>query len=100
MRGWWDGCYGSRAWANALAKEGFAVLVHDTFLWGSRRFAQETMLAAMGDPPHGSGEAAAIAEGVPAHVARYNELAGTHEHLVEKYCNLLGTTLAGRGQPG
>ena len=95
MRGWWDGCYGSRAWANALAKEGFAVLVHDTFLWGSRRFAQETMLAAMGDPPHGSGEAAAIAEGVPAHVARYNELAGTHEHLVEKYCNLLGTTLAG-----
>ncbi len=95
MRGWWAGCYGSRAWANALAKEGFAVLVPDTFLWGSRRFAQETMLAALGDIPHGPGEAAAISEGVPPHVARYNELAGAHEHIVEKYCNLLGTTLGG-----
>jgi dienelactone hydrolase len=95
MRGWWDGCYGSRAWANALAKEGFVVLVHDTFLWGSRRFSEETMLRALGDPPHGSDWGKSIAEGVPAHVARYNELAGIHEHLVEKYCNLLGTTLAG-----
>jgi len=35
--------YGGRAWANALAEEGFIVLVHDTFLWGSRRFPLETM---------------------------------------------------------
>ncbi len=30
--------YGGRAFANALAREGFIVLIHDTFLWGSRRF--------------------------------------------------------------
>ena len=35
--------YGGRAFVNALAKEGFLVLVHDTFLWGSRRFPFETM---------------------------------------------------------
>jgi dienelactone hydrolase len=28
-------------------------------------------------------------------IAEYNAAAGHHEHLVEKYCNLLGTTLAG-----
>ena len=35
--------YGGRAYANALAREGYVVLVHDTFLWGSRRFPPETM---------------------------------------------------------
>jgi len=29
--------YGARAWANALARHGYAVLCHDVFLWGSRR---------------------------------------------------------------
>ena len=29
--------YGARAWANALAARGFAVLVHDGFLFGSRK---------------------------------------------------------------
>ena len=33
-----DTYYGGRAFADALARKGFAVLVHDTFLWGSRRF--------------------------------------------------------------
>ena len=31
-----DTYYGGRAFANALARQGFAVLIHDTFLWGSR----------------------------------------------------------------
>ena len=35
--------YGGRAYANSLAAAGFAVLVHDVFLWGSRRFRLETM---------------------------------------------------------
>ena len=35
--------YGGRAFANALARSGFVVLVPDTFLWGSRRFPLETM---------------------------------------------------------
>ena len=39
----WSTYYGGRAWANALARQGFAVLIHDTFLWGSRRFPFEIM---------------------------------------------------------
>jgi hypothetical protein len=35
--------YEGVAFANELAKLGFAVLVHDVFLWGSRRFPFETM---------------------------------------------------------
>ena len=40
--------YSGRAYANVLAHEGFVVLVHDVFLWGSRRFPLETMLEMMG----------------------------------------------------
>ena len=39
--------YGGRAYANALAREGFVVLAHDVFLWGSRRFPLDTMLEMM-----------------------------------------------------
>lgn len=95
MRLWWSSCYGGRAWANALAREGFAVLVHDTFLWGSRRFSWDTMTAALGQPVPDAGDEAAVAEGYPLEVVRYNRLASQYEHVVEKYCNLLGTTLAG-----
>jgi dienelactone hydrolase len=31
----------------------------------------------------------------PPEIQEYNTAAGQHENLVEKYCNLLGTTLAG-----
>ena len=41
--------YGGRAYANALAREGFVVLVHDVFLWGSRRFPLDTMMEMMGN---------------------------------------------------
>ncbi|MFN2129560.1 MAG: hypothetical protein ACK2VD_03470 [Anaerolineae bacterium] len=86
--------YGGRAWANALAHEGYVVLVHDTFLWGSRRFPLEDM-------PEWVLEAADATLAVrpdldtPPGIARYNRAAGFHEHLIEKYCNLLGTTMAG-----
>jgi len=40
--------YSGRAYANVLAREGFVVLVHDVFLWGSRRFPLETMMETMG----------------------------------------------------
>lgn len=88
--------YGGRAYANDLAAEGFIVLVHDTFLWGSRRFPLEAMpeevrnagrvLAQAGGPP---------AWGAPAEIAEYNAIAALHEHTVAKYCNVLGTSLAG-----
>ncbi|MGQ9881010.1 MAG: dienelactone hydrolase family protein [Armatimonadota bacterium] len=86
--------YGGRAFANALAKEGFVVLVPDTFLWGSRRFPLE-------DIPPGDRNAGAATlswwknEHTPDEIALFNSVSAFHEHTVEKYCHLLGTTLAG-----
>ena len=91
VQGFRDSFYGGRAYANALAKEGFVVLVHDTFLWGSRRFPLEVMELSVGR--HGNGNADTVTS--PADIALYNNTAGLHEHTVSKYCNLLGTTLAG-----
>ena len=81
--------YGGRAYVNALAKEGFVVLVHDVFLWGSRGFPYETMLETMDD------ETKAIIEAQPNEIERYNTATNFHEHRVSKYCNILGTSMAG-----
>jgi dienelactone hydrolase len=85
--------YGNRAPANWLARQGFAVLVHDTFLWGSRNFPVETMRV-------GNVEALdtltdCVKNAPFPEIARYNVLAGHHEHLVEKYATVLGTSMAG-----
>ena len=84
-----DDLYDGRAYADDLARLGFVVLVHDVFLWGSRRFDPATMGAAL------------RREAVPAEtaetaetLARYEDLAAEHEHLVAKYCTVLGTSLA------
>jgi dienelactone hydrolase len=95
IRGWWRDAYGGRAWANELARQGFLVLVHDTFLWGSRRFDLDTMEKAVGRLPDAEVASLALGQDVPLEVARYNATTSVHEHLVSKYCNLLGTTLAG-----
>ena len=87
--------YDGLAFANRLAMLGFAVLVPDVFLWGSRRFADGVVTPRGGAPtpdwlapdPGGTVE--------PGDVASYNRAARWHEHVVEKYCALLGTTLAG-----
>ena len=91
------GLYDGRAYATELAREGFAVLVHDVFGWGSRRFPQAEMPALLRRlteatrdivPPdplsHTAGE----------EIAAYNTAAWHHEHLIAKYCTLLGTSLA------
>ncbi|WP_101788759.1 acetylesterase [Nonomuraea indica] len=110
--------YGGRAYAGELARRGFAVLAHDVLGWGSRRFPLDAMpepIAALAraesprehpperprenprenprehsreDPP----------EQPPEHLSeadRYDRAAAQHEHLLEKYCTLLGTSLAG-----
>jgi dienelactone hydrolase len=91
---YWPHYYGGRGFANALAQEGFAVLVPDTFLWGSRRFPLSLM-------PDWSAAAFSglkadwMERGIPEEIALYNFAAAQHEHLIEKYCRQLGTTLAG-----
>ena len=85
--------YGGRAYANSLARQGFVLLVHDAFLWGSRRFPLEVMpdteriLA-------GSVGATLLQAGAGADIVRYNGAAYLHEHLISKYCTLLGTSFA------
>jgi dienelactone hydrolase len=73
--------YAGQAFANRLCRLGFVVLVPDVFCFGSRRFPIE----AIPEPMRRSG---------PDEVTAYNQTAVDHEHLVEKYCRLLGTTLA------
>lgn len=80
--------YGDRAYANQLAEQGFVVVVPDVFLWGSRRFPLSTM------PEQTRARANADGAGSAGEIAGYNAAAGEHEHLVEKYCTALGTTLA------
>mgnify|MGYP000350858009 CR=1 FL=1 len=86
-------CYGGRAFANALAREGFTVLVHDVFLWGSRKFPLRVMAQSAGTPaelfddrdPNPS----------PRKMNIYNRLAVGFEHIITKYLTVIGTTLSG-----
>jgi dienelactone hydrolase len=86
--------YEGRALANEMARSGFVVLAHDVFLWGSRRFPLEHMpeqIRRMVEPPDSDGEPATGAVSVTG----YNAAARHHEHVIEKYAVLLGTSLAG-----
>lgn len=92
-----DTYFSGRAWANDLARRGFAVLVPDTFGWGSRRFPLEEMppvIRSLAQVTVGLTPPDPLPAGTPGEVATYNAAAWHHEHLVEKYCALLGTTLA------
>jgi dienelactone hydrolase len=87
--------YGGRPFATWLASRGFAVLAHDTFSWGSRRFD-------LGTPPW---RTAAVVEGrkalwreagvVPSEADLYDAAAAAHEDTVAKAAGLLGTSFAG-----
>ena len=87
--------YGGRAYANALAREGFVVLVHDVFLWGSRRFSVDAMLEMMGEKTKTLLQAYPMNSSIPDEIERQNITAYFHEHWVSKYCNILGTSMAG-----
>lgn len=87
--------YSGHAVANDLARAGFAVLVHDSFTWGSRRFVLDP-------PPARAAEGMAARralwreEGVqPTPAMEYNAAAALHEHTVAKIAGLLGTSYAG-----
>lgn len=83
--------YGGRGWATELAKQGFAVLAVDVFLWGSRKVPMDTVNEEI---------AAKLFEGVELgseeYVRRYNEFWASHE------CNMVVDTIlnAGTSWPG
>ncbi len=73
--------YGNRGAANELAKQGFAVLAFDCFMWGSRRFEAKNMPARLIE----------ILES-----ENYERLSVMHESMaLSKYLSLFGATLAG-----
>jgi dienelactone hydrolase len=84
-----DHYYGGLSWANALAKRGFTVLVHDAFAFASRRVR-------VGDLPpvirHDLNEANSESE---ESIKAYNKFAADHEHLMAKSLFCAGTTWPG-----
>jgi dienelactone hydrolase len=81
--------YEGLAWANEIAKRGYAVLVHDTFPFASRRVlvkdVPERIRAGGVDPEPEDAEG----------VKKYNAFAGLHEHVMEKSLLAAGTTWPG-----
>ena len=86
-----DDDYGGVAWANELAKRGYAVLCHDTFPFASRRVLVSQV------PEHLRwGEARDVTEAEDeADIAAYNHWAAEHESIVSKSLFAAGTTWPG-----
>src|SRR5207302_183645 len=80
-----EGAYGGVAWANALAKEGFLVLVHDAFAFGSRAVPVETLSARYQQRFRD------LRPGTPEFIRAYNEFAAEHEPILAKSCFTAGT---------
>ena len=90
-----QGWYSGRAPANELARQGFAVLVHDTFSWGSRRF----------DLSHPTPRLAATLGAyaalwreqklTPSPDEQFDLASGLHEDTLAKAAGVLGQTFAG-----
>jgi dienelactone hydrolase len=81
--------YGGLGWANEIAKRGYAVLVHDTFPFASRRVRVKDVprkIRASGVDP-----APEDLDGI----AKYNAFAAAHEHIMEKSLISAGTTWPG-----
>ncbi len=84
-----DHYYGKVSWANELAKRGFAVLVHDTFTFASRRVR-------VGDvPPVLRKKHKEVAPESEGEIKDYNEFAADHEHIMAKSLFCAGTTWPG-----
>ena len=100
QKAWQATSYGGVPYANQLARRGFAVLVPDTFLWGSRKFPIDSIIA--GDKYAGKGLLGLsggnfykFAAGDTSGIQEHGAASGFHEHTVQKYLTVLGTTLSG-----
>ena len=81
-------CYGGRAWANEIAKLGYAVICHDTFAFASRRVLVKDVLEAIR-----WGDARDVGPNEDeADIRAYNQWAGQHEHVIAKSLLAAGTT--------
>lgn len=87
--------YDGRAPASDLARDGFAVLAHDTFSWGSRAFD-------LSRPTPRLAEQIAAREALwrergehPSEAERFDAISTLHEDSIAKAAGMLGTSLAG-----
>jgi dienelactone hydrolase len=82
--------YGGLAWANEIARQGYAVLVNDTFPFASRRvrIADVSDVFARGVQDPGPEE-------TPEKIIAYNRWAGEHEDIMAKALFSAGTTWPG-----
>jgi dienelactone hydrolase len=97
--------YGGTAWANALARRGFGVLVHDVFPFGSRRVRAadvpahvvERMIADPAHQPALTRESTAPGRSLPEVDAddRYELFADSHENVAARVLFALGFTFPG-----
>ncbi|BCW46810.1 acetylxylan esterase [Arthrobacter sp. StoSoilB5] len=87
--------YGGRPVATWFAQQGFAVLAHDAFVWGSRRFGLETPPWRTADAVNGRQALWREAGVEPSQADLYNTAAASHEETVAKAATLLGTSIAG-----
>ena len=87
--------YGGRPFATWLAAQGFAVLAHDTFCWGTRRFDLGTAPWRTAAAVEGRKALWREAGVVPSAAELYDAAAAAHEDTVAKAAGLLGTSFAG-----
>ena len=89
-----DAYYSGRAPANELARQGYAVLVHDTFSWASRRF--DLRVRRLGWPHCWRPKRPLAAAGIrPTEDERFDTASALHEDTVAKAAGALGQTFAG-----
>jgi dienelactone hydrolase len=87
--------YSGRGPANELARQGYAVLVHDTFSWGSRRFdlsRPTPRLAALLEAQDALWRHQGLS---PTEEERFDMASGLHEDTLAKAAGALGQTFAG-----
>jgi dienelactone hydrolase len=90
-----DEYYSGQAPANKLARRGYAVLVHDTFSWGSRRFdlsRPTPRLAALIEAQDAMWRQEGLA---PTDEERFDFASGLHEETLAKAAGVPGQTFAG-----
>ncbi len=89
LKGYREEYYGGRAYANELARQGYAVLVHDCFMWGSRRFHESELSDSFLEPLKGN------RPGSEGFIKAYNSIQRDYENIIAKYLITLGTTIQG-----
>ena len=81
--------YGGAAWANEIARRGYAVLVHDAFPFASRRVLVQDV------PPAIYNGAKVANPQTPEEIDEYHRWAGGHETIMAKSLFCAGTTWPG-----